>query len=105
MKNTYLVSLKEEIEPEATGKLTPCPCLTALTMNTFWDFLYHHKGSWEPAFGVALVSAEGSSRVLHQLGTKQFPVFLCNTSLQLKPLINQRCHQEKFAKEEDAWFN
>ena len=53
----------------------------------------------------ALVSVAGTSRVFHRHATKQLPVFLCNMSLQLKPLINQRCHREKFAKEEDAWFN
>lgn len=76
---------------------------TTFLMNTSWTPYTTLKEARNlPA---ALVSAAGTSRVFHRHATKQLPVFLCNTSLQLKPLINQRCHREKFAKEEDAWFN
>lgn len=103
---SYPASLKGKIEPQETEKLTPSPpSPTVFMVDSFWGSLGCPKGRWEQPCGGALVPLPQSSGVLHRRAVKQLPMFLRNTSLQLKPSINQRCHQEKFAKEEDAWFN
>ena len=104
--DTYMVSLKGEIEPWETNKqkknTPPSPNYLSYEHIPGMPYTTLKEARKLPA---ALVSVAGTSRVFHRHATKQLPVFLCNMSLQLKPLINQRCHREKFAKEEDAWFN